>query len=301
MPRLKTAIGPRHDRRVLQNGTLGEVAALLAHYRSPATVTDRDGRTVKDVLLPRGDLNAVPLMLGVGITFCPNDLFNLSHLVGTLDDPDVLLGKIQALTDLGLPLTTRDPQGNTLLHRYARCFNDRVFDRLVSAGVDPTVANEHGETALHALVQSIDDTSTDFFEHLNPAPNHPVHHAFAMFQGLLDPGLGHALSNSLANGRRDHDRMVQWVDRFLAAGCRPQDTTDAGTSVFDLVRPAQHRWDAAVRAQRPDAPPGTAFMLVMAGKNRRRPEQYSPAHRALIERLEQAAGVTYLDRSPLTL
>jgi hypothetical protein len=294
MATLKTKIGPRNDKQTLESGSLAEVTALVATYKTPASVCDESGRTIKDFLLRRYNFNAVPLLLKIGVTFTQDDVYARCSLSGAMSDSQaqMLVERYQAFKDVGLSLTGCDKRGNTLFHNAARTFNAQLFEFLLDASVEPAVLNDKNESALHLLVERSDDNTLDFFTH---------HKHAIMADG--DSGLMRALGDpidGLEAMRTAQQNLTRWAARLIDAGCDPWTRTKEGRSVFDGVRPSQMRWTQAFCNAQAGSDGVDAFMAVFEGQTKNRPESYSPGMIALIEMMEQKSGKTYLNRTPFS-
>lgn len=275
----KTKLRLSADLRTLRNGSGEDVVALLAGYQQLPQVADKYGTTVKQHLLLRADLDVLPLFERVGLALTPGDLDDATRIRG----PQLLV-RLKAFQAMGLDLARPIDRGDTLLHRAVRDFHldtPALLDWLLGIGVPVDARNDQGETVLHLLVGGMHDYRLGNLSLLFGATAPAL---FGMAMALN--GMDQEAQQAISEDQRLRTVQEAWVERFIAEGLSPFDTTTDGLSVFDLVRRTPGGFDRLFERRDAGFPSRT--------EAERRAAEHSPDNIRLIERMEALAGRPYV-------
>lgn len=275
----KTHLRLHTDLSILRNGSLDEIATMLAGYQNLPMVTDKYGTTVKQHLLLRSDVDVLPLLDQVGLGLTSGDLDAALRIPG----PQVLV-RLKAFHAMGVNLAQPIDRGDTVLHRLVRDFGPdtpAALEFVLGTGVPATQRTEEGDTLLHLLVGKMHDHQISRLSHLFVTPEAS---AFAEAMGLA--GLIPMLNDAQKEEQSLRALQEAWVERFVAAGISPFDTNRAGLSVFDVIPRLPGGFERLFERRDAGFPART--------EAQRRQAEHSPENIRLIERLEALAGRPYV-------
>lgn len=225
------------DVEILQRTMLPAIVHNFGTVSNLDRCRDRHGRTVKQILLARQDLNVLPWLDTLGLPVLASDLDDATRTFGP-----PLLPRLKALHAIGADLSQQFTDGSTMLHRAIGRFDQEtseVLTWLFEVGVSPTLRDAHGNTALHILVNNLVPAIDDLRHLLVVSPGTeslageeavgPSVMAWTM--GLIGPGQ----QNVWRQGMVVRTAQDLWIERLVQHGCAILDTNDTGRTVMDVL------------------------------------------------------------------